>query len=64
MVKYHVNISLLLHHSLLSPCIAMYKTYVVQYIASLFIFIVSNIVNEQYVIRISVDKTILLLLVV
>ncbi len=62
MVKHCVNTSLLFHHHLLSPCIIMCKSNLVQCIVSLFGFIVSNIVNEWNVILIIVHITILLFL--
>jgi hypothetical protein len=47
-----VHKNLLFHYYLISPCIAMCETYLVQCIAILFVFIVSNIGNEQNVILI------------
>jgi hypothetical protein len=63
MPNYCVNKSLLLHHSLLIPCNVMYKIYVIQCIAILFIFIVAIIVNERFAILIIVYTTILLFVV-
>ncbi len=52
MVKFCVHKNLLFHYNLLSPCIAMCETYLVQCIAILFVFLVSNIGHEQNVILI------------
>jgi hypothetical protein len=59
MVKFCVHKKLLFHYYLLSPCIVMCKTYLVQCIASLFVFIVCNIGNERNVILVIVTVNIL-----
>jgi hypothetical protein len=62
MVKFCVHKNLLFHDYLLSLCIVMCGTCLVQCIASLFVFIVSNISSKQYVILIIVTINILVLL--
>jgi hypothetical protein len=62
MVNFCVHKDLLLHYYLLSLCIVMCKIYLVSSIAILFVFIVSNIGNEQNVILINVTINILMFL--
>ncbi len=62
MVNFCVHRNLLFHYCLLSPCIVMSKSYLVSSIAILFVFIVSNIGNEQNVILVNVMINILLFL--
>ncbi len=62
MVNFGVHKILLFHYCLLSPCTVMFKIYLVISIAILFLFIVSNIGNEQNVILINVTLNILLFL--
>ncbi len=62
MVKCCVYKNLLFHYYLLSPCIVICETYLVQCIAYLFIFIVSNIGNKWNVILIIVTINILVVL--
>jgi hypothetical protein len=62
MVNFCVHKNLLFCYYLLSPCIVTWETYPVQYIAILFVFIVSNIGNEQNVILIIVTINILVFL--
>jgi hypothetical protein len=62
MGKYCINKNLLSHCYLLSPSIVMCETYLVQCIASLFVFIASNIGNKWNVILIIVTINILLFL--
>ncbi len=59
---FFVHKNLPFHYFLLSLCIVMCKTYLVQCIAILFVFIVSNIGNEQNVILIIVRINILMFL--
>jgi hypothetical protein len=54
MVNFCVYINLLFYYCLLSPCIVMCKIYLVSSIDILFVFIVSNIDDEQNVILINV----------
>ena len=62
MVNFYVHKNLLFHYCLLSPCIVMCKIYLVSFIAILFVFIVSNIGNEQNIILIYDTINILLFL--
>ncbi len=62
MVKFCVHKNLQFHYYLLSPHIVMCETYLVQCIAILPVFIVSNIGNEQNVILIIVMINILVFL--
>jgi hypothetical protein len=62
MVNFYVHKNLLFHHCSHSPCIVMCKIYLVSSIAILFVFIVSNIGNEQNVILTNVTINILLFL--
>jgi hypothetical protein len=62
MVIFCVHENLLCHYYLLSPCIVMCDTYLVQCIAFSFIFIVSNIGNERNVILIIATTNILVFL--
>ncbi len=62
MVNFFVHENLLFYYYLLSPCIVMCETYLLQYIASLFVFIVSNISNKQNVILIIVTINIVVFL--
>jgi hypothetical protein len=62
MVNFCVHKNLLFHYFLLSPCIVEYEIYLVPCIAILFVFIVSNIGNEQNVILINVRINILVFL--
>jgi hypothetical protein len=59
MVNFCVDKNLLFHYYLLSLCIVQCKIYLVSSIANLFVFIVSNIGNEQNVILINVTINIL-----
>jgi hypothetical protein len=52
----------LFHYYLLSPCIVMCEIYLVLCVAIIFVFIVSNIGNEQNVILINVMINILMYL--
>ncbi len=52
----------LFHYCLLSPCIVLFKIYLVSSIAILLVVIVSNIGNEQNIILINVTIDILLFL--
>ncbi len=62
MVNFCVHKNVLFLYHLLSPCIFMCEIYLVLSIANLFIFIVSNIGNEQNVINTTVTTNILLFL--
>jgi hypothetical protein len=62
MVNFCVHKKLLFHYYLLSPCIIICEAYLVQCISILFVFIVSNIGNEQNVILIIVRINILVFL--
>ncbi len=62
MVNFCVHKNLLFNYYLLCPCIVMCKIYLASSIAILFVFIVSNIGNEQNVILINVTINILLFL--
>jgi hypothetical protein len=62
MVKFCVHKNLLFHYYLRSPCIVVCETYLVQCIASLFVFIVSNIGNKRNIILITVTINILVFL--
>ncbi len=62
MVNFCVHKNLLFYYYLLSPCIVMCKIYLVSSMAILFVFIVSNIGNEQNVILINVRIKIVLFL--
>jgi hypothetical protein len=62
MVNFCVHKNLLFHYCSLSLCIVMCKIYMVSFIVLLFVFIVSNIDNEQNVVLINVTINILLFL--
>jgi hypothetical protein len=62
MANFCVHKNLLFHYYLLGLCIVMCEIYLVSSIAILFVFIVSNIGNEQNVILINVTINILLFL--
>jgi hypothetical protein len=62
MENFCVHKILLFHYYLLSPCIVMCETYLVQCIAILFVFIVSNIGNKWNVFLIIVTINILVFL--
>ena len=62
MVNFCAYKNLLFHSYLLSPCIVMCKIYLVSSIAMLFVFIISNIGNNQNVTPLNVMINILLFL--
>ncbi len=62
MVIFCLHKNLLFHYRLLSPCNVMCTIYLVSSIAILLVVIVSNIGNEQNIIRINVTINILLFL--
>jgi hypothetical protein len=62
MVNFCIHKNLLFCYYLLSPCIVMCETYLMQCIAILFVFIVSNSGNERNVILIIITIHILVFL--
>jgi hypothetical protein len=62
MVNFCVHKNLLFYYCSLSPCIIMCKIYLVSSIVILFIFIVSNVCNEQNSTIVNITINILLFL--